>query len=144
MPIGRMTKAAQGRRRRCQWNRGRFRFRQPVDAELGGDPLDLAGRHARGVHLGHGRRHRLVDAAVALQYPVGEVRAAPQLGYAQRDPPGGREQAALAVAVAAVRAALAGHVGLLVHDSVQSRFQQDPDELLRIEGAVFHRRRDLL
>ena len=28
-----MTKAARGRRRRCQWNRGRFRFRFSASAE---------------------------------------------------------------------------------------------------------------
>ena len=115
-----------------------------IETDLGRHTLDLAGRHAGRVHLGHRGRHRLVDAAVALQDAVGEVGAAAQLGYAQRDLPGRREQPALSVSVAAVRAALAGHVGLFVHDGVQGRLQQNPDELLHIELAVFHGRRGLL
>ena len=56
-----------------------------------------------------------------------------QLRDAQRYLAGWRHQPALAVAVAAVGAALAGHVGLLVHDRVDGRFGQRPGERLQVE-----------
>lgn len=75
--------------------------RHPADAELRGHALDLASRDAGRVHLGHGRRNGLVDAAVALEDAVGEIGPAAQLRYAQRDLAGRCDEPALAIAVAA-------------------------------------------
>ena len=110
-----------------------LRRRQPVDSHPLRYALDLARRNPVGVHLGHSRRHRLVRPAVSLQHPLGEIGSAAQLRDAQRYLAGRRHQPALAVAVAAVGAALAGHVGLLVHDRVEGRFEQRPGERLQVE-----------
>lgn len=60
-------------------------LREPPYAHLPGDPLHLPRRDAVGPRLRDGRRDGLVGVRVALDYPLGEVGAGPQLGYAQDD-----------------------------------------------------------
>lgn len=110
-----------------------LRRRQPVDSHPLRYALDLARRNPVGVHLGRRRATRLVRPAVSLQHPLGEIGSAAQLQDALRYLAGRRHQPALTVAVAAVGAVLAGHVGLLVHDRVEGRFEQRPGERLQVE-----------
>ncbi len=71
------------------------RRRQPVDPHPLCYALDLARRNPVGVHLGHGRRHRLVRPAASLQHPLGEIGSAAQLRDAQRYLAGRRHRGAL-------------------------------------------------
>lgn len=77
---------------------------QRRDAELLGHEPDLAGAHARDVHLAHERDHGRLDARVALEYALGEVGPLAQLGDPQLEVSEGGRQGPLAVAVPAVDA----------------------------------------
>ena len=100
-------------------------LRDPLYAHLPGDTLHLAHLDAVRPRLRDGRRDGLVGARVALDYPLGEVGACPQLGYAQDDVADGGHQAPLAVATARGGPVPAGHVGPrapdLVHNVLQER-----------------------
>ena len=118
-------------------------LRQPGYPQLLRYALHLARRGAGGVHLGHGRHDRAVDALVALDHVLREEAPRPQLRYPRRDVADARDQVALAVAVAAVGASRAQLVGLGVHDSVHDVLGDAPHELPQVHRPVLeprHRR----
>lgn len=106
----------------------------PVNAEGVGHLLDLVGGDPAGDHLGHRRDRGAVGAAVALDEVLGEVGPPPELRDAQGDAAHAREEPALAVAVALV-ALGAGVLGLRVHDLVDERLGERPDELVDVDHA---------
>lgn len=75
----------------------------PGDGHPLGHSLHFAGAGARGVHLGHGGHGGAVDASVAFEHVLTEEAAGARLGGAQRHPADAGGEAALSVAVAAVR-----------------------------------------
>lgn len=118
-------------------------LRQPGYPQLLRDALHLARRGAGGVHLGHRRHDRAVDALIALDHVLGEEAPRPQLRYPHRDVADTRDQVALAVAVAAVGASRAQLVGLGVHDRVHDVLGEAPYELPQAHRPVLeprHRR----
>ncbi len=115
-------------------------LRQFGNAELLGDPLHLARRRARGVHLGDRRRHCAVDALVALDDVLGEEAAAAQLGYAKRDVADARREVAFAVAVAAVGASCAQLVCLGVHYRVDHVLGERPYQFPQVDQAILEPR----
>ena len=118
-------------------------LRQPGYPQLLRDALHLARRGAGGVHLGHRRHDRAVDALVALDHVLREEAARPQLRYPHRDAADARDQVALAVAVAAVGASRAQLVGPGAHDRVRDVLGDAPHEPPRVHRSVFeprHRR----
>ena len=117
---------------------------EPGDAHPLGDAGDLSGAGAGGVHLGHGRGQRPVDALVALYHVLGEEAARPELGHPERQVADAGLEPALAVAVAAVAARLAQLVGLGVHDAVGHLLGEAPDELLHVDRAVLEPRQRAL
>lgn len=102
--------------------------------------LYLARRGASGVHLGHRRHDRVVDALVAFDRVLGEEAPRPQLRYPHRDVADARDQVALAVAVAAVGASRAQLVGLGVHDRVHDVLGDAPHEHPRAHRPVLEPR----
>ena len=60
-------------------------LRWPGYPQLLYDALHLARRGAGGVHLGHRRHDRAVDALVALDHVLRGEAARPQLRYPRRD-----------------------------------------------------------
>ena len=118
-------------------------LRWPGYPQLLYDALHLARRGAGGVHLGHRRHDRAVDALIALDHVLGEEAPRPQLRYPHRDVADTRDQVALAVAVAAVGASRAQLVGLGVHDRVHDVLGEAPYELPQAHRPVLeprHRR----
>ena len=111
-------------------------LREPGDAHLLGHPLHLAGAGARGVHLGDGDNEGAVDALVALEHVLREEAAGAQLGDAQRQRADAGGEAALPVAVAAVRPAPAQLVGLGVHHRVHDLLGEAPEQLLHVDCTV--------
>ena len=122
-------------------------------AELLGDRLDLAGRHALHVHLGQRRHQRLLRALVALEQLGREAAVAvlrhPQLQLAD---PGDQRAVVVAAAVAEPRrrplallgAQRLGHLGL--EQLLQDRLDQRPQEVpvLRQQRLHFLKRRPKL
>ncbi len=100
---------------------------EPGDAHLLGDALHLAGARAGGVHLGDGGHEGAVHALVALDHVVGEEAARAELRDAQRQRADAGGEAALPVAVAAVRPAAAQLVGLGVHHGIHDLLGEAPD-----------------
>lgn len=109
---------------------------EPGDAHLLGHPLHLAGAGAGGVHLGHGGHEGAVGALVALEHVLREEAAGAELGDAQRQRADAGGEAALAVAVAAVRPAAAQLVGLSAHHGVHDLLGEPAQQLLHVDGAV--------
>lgn len=108
----------------------------PGHAHLLGDAPHLAGARAGGVHLGDGGHEGAVHALVALDRVVGEEAAGAELRDAQRQRADAGGEAALPVAVAAVRPAAAQLVGLGVHYRIHDLLGEAPEQLLHVDGAV--------
>lgn len=111
-------------------------LREPGDAHLLGHSLQLAGARAGGVHLGDGGHEGAVRALVALDHVVREEAAGAELRDAQRQRADAGGEAALPVAVAAVRPAAAQLVGLGVHHRIHDLLGEAPEQLLNVDGAV--------
>ena len=109
---------------------------EPGDAHLLGHPLHPAGAGARGVHLGDGGDEGAVHALVALDHVVREEAAGAELRDAQRQRADAGGEAALPVAVAAVRPAPAQLVGLGVHHCIHDLLGESAEQLLHVDGAV--------
>ena len=109
---------------------------EPLDAHLLSYPLHLPGAGAGGVHLGHRRDERAVDALVALEDVLGEEAARPELGDSQVERAHARLERAVAVAVPAVGPIAAELVGLLVHDGVDHLLGEQPEQRLDVDHPV--------
>lgn len=109
---------------------------EPGDAHLLGHALHLAGASAGGAHLGHGGHEGAVDTLVALEHVLREEAAGAQLRDAKRQGSHAGGEAALAVAVAAVRPAAAELVGLGAHHGVHDLLGEPAQQLLHVDGAV--------
>ena len=96
-------------------------------AHLLGDAPHLAGARAGGVHLGDGGHEGAVHALIALDHVVGEEAAGAELRDAQRQRADAGGEAALPVAVAAVRPAAAQLVGLGVHHRIHDLLGEAPE-----------------
>ena len=118
-------------------------LRWPGYPQLLYDALHLARRGAGGVHLGHRRHDRAVDALVALDHVLRGEAARPQLRYPRRDVADARDRVALAVAVAAVGASRAQLVGLGVLNRARGVLGDAPHGLPQVHRPVLeprHRR----
>lgn len=109
---------------------------EPLDAHILGYPLHLPGAGAGGVHLGHRRDERAVDAPVALEDVLGEEAARPELGDSQVGRARARLERAVAAAVPAVGPVAAELVGLLVHDGVDHLLVEQPEQRLDVDHPV--------
>lgn len=109
---------------------------EPGHAHLLRDAPHLAGARAGGVHLGDGGHEGAVHALVALDHVVREEAAGAELRDAQRQRADAGGEAALPVAVAAVRPAAAQLVGLGVHHGVYDLLGEAPEQLLHVDGTV--------
>lgn len=109
---------------------------EPGHAHLLRDAPHLAGARAGGVHLGDGGHEGAVRALVALDHVVREEAAGAELRDAQRQRADAGGEAALPVAVAAVRPAAAQLVGLGVHHGVYDLLGEAPEQLLHVDGTV--------
>ena len=103
-----------------------------LEAQVGGDGLDLPGRDARRPHVAHGRGEGRVRPRPARDHVLGEVRPLPELGDPERHPPDAGVERALAAAVA--RHPELGR--LLVHGRVQQPLQQGPQRGVDVDRAV--------
>lgn len=110
---------------------------EPQDAHLLGYPLRLASASARDVHLDHGGHEGTADALASLEHVPREYAAGAQLRNAQCQRADAGGEAALAVAVAAVRSDAAHSVGLGVHHGVHNLIGEPSQQLLYVDGAVF-------
>lgn len=113
---------------------------EPQDAHLLGYPLRLAGASARDVHLDHGGHEGTADALASLDHVLREEAVGTQLRDARRQRIDTGGEAALAVAVAAVRPAAAQSVGLGVQHGVHDLLGKPTKQLLYVDGAVFEPR----
>lgn len=110
---------------------------EPRDAHLPGYSLRLAGASARDVHLDHGGHEGTADALASLDHALREEAVGTQLRDARRQRIDTGGEAALEVAVAAVRPDAAHSVGLGVHHGVHDLIGEPAQQLLHVDGAVF-------
>lgn len=96
----------------------------------------LAGARAGGAYLGDGGNEGAVHAPVALDYIVRKEVDEAQSGDALRQRADAGVEAALAVAVAAVRPSSALLVGLGVHHCVHDLLGESAMLRLHVDGAV--------
>ena len=88
------------------------------------------------MHLGRGGHEGAVDAPVALNHVVREEAAGAELRDTRRQRADAGGEAALPVAVAAVRPAATQVVGLGVHRGVRDLLGESAKQLMHVDGAV--------
>ena len=89
------------------------------------------------MHLDHGGHEGTADALASFDHVLREETAGAQLRNALRQRADASGEAALEVAVAAVRSDAAHSVGLGVHHGVHDLIGEPAQQLLHVDGAVF-------